>query len=530
MSKLLKFDTDSRQAVFSGVQELSKAVKVTLGAKGRNVIYERKLGVPSITKDGVTVAINVYLKDPFKDIGATIAKEAALRTNDIAGDGTTTAIVLTEAIISNGLSLLKKSKRISSVALKDGIDKGVTDVLSKLKSSSIEVSNDLQAIENVATISANNSTKVGKLIKAALSSVGNDGVIEIEKSQNFDTYIDNLEGMQVNGGYMSPLMITNVKKRTCEFDNPIIFVSNYVFSKATDIIPFMKYSVDKGRPIVMFVDDLKNEALQIFNQNLYEMKFQGVAIKTPSFSTTQIENMLDIAAVTGASAIDRNTISNLRNIDATKIPTILGDAIKVIVGKEDTTIIGGNSSKEVITKRIEQIDNDLAISHSNYDKERLMQRRGKLLGKVCIIYVGGISKMEMDELKDRVEDALNSTKSAVKEGIVPGGGAVLYHIANELLARKDNSLGEKLLFKALKVPLKQIILNAGLNVKKITKKINKAGKGIGYDVKNNRMCNMLEEGIIDPTLVTMTALENAASVAGTFLTTECVIAEELINE
>lgn len=532
-NKMLKFDNDARKSLFNGVESLAKAVKVTLGPKGRNVIYELRVGQPAITKDGVTVAINVHFeKDPFKDIGCIIVKEAAQQTNDICGDGTTTAIVLAEAIIKNGLKVISKNKQISPVEIKKGIDNAVEYVVGNLKSRSKPVDNNLDIIESVATISANNDKKIGKLIRSAIETVGKNGVIEVDTSQNGQTYIDVSEGMQIDKGYMSPLFMTNEKKRIAEFKNPLILITNHVFSKAKDIYPFLQYSVETGKPIVVFADDLKNEALYTFNQNLFEGKFQGAVVKTPYLNLMQLEAMQDIAAVVGGTSIDRNVAKNIGSINLDKMPEILGSAEKVTIGKDSTFIVGGKGNKEKIDSRLEQIENDLKSTPSNYDKEKLLQRKGKLVGGAGIIYVGSTSEFAMNELKDRVEDALNSTRSAIKEGILPGGGTSLYKLGHWLNSKKttDSGIGESILYDSIKEPSKQILYNAGINFKPILRKLRKNKNfSYGYDLKNNTYGDLFDLGVIDPALVTITALEKAASIAGTFLTTECVISDEPIS-
>lgn len=534
--RLIKFNEDSRESVFKGIEELALAVKTTLGPKGRNVIYERRVGQPSITKDGVTVAINVFFDDPFKDTGASIIKEAALKTNDEVGDGTSTALVLAEAIIRAGMSLLKDNKKVSPVALKEGIDKATKEVIEKLKEYSIAVDNNLDIIENVATISGNNDPRVGQMIRSALESVG-DGVIEVEPSQTTKTSIRTTEGMEIDTGYIHYGMMNNEKKRTAEFENPIIFVSNFVFKRDYEIQPFIEASIKTGRPLVMFVDDIIEGAQQFFVQH-YRNKFQGVVIKTPSFGQMQIENVHDIAAYVGAYPIERKLVLKPHE-QIIDFIAASGECEKIIVGQRMTHILKGQGG-ESLNERLAQIDNDLKSTPSNYDKEVLLKRKGRLLGKACVIEVGGESIFEMEELKDRVEDALNATRSAIKEGIVPGGGISLYNISKEMLSKlnitDDLSKGVELLYKAIQVPFNQIIYNAGINVNDALTEISNLSKYaedkrlIGFDAKSNEACDMYNRGIIDPTLVPIHALKNAASIAGTFLTTECVIVHKPLDE
>jgi len=528
----MKFEDDSRLALVSGVQSLTKAVKTTLGPKGRNVVIERNLNEPVITKDGVTVANSIEFEDPYQNIGARIVKEAAQKTNDIAGDGTTTVLVLSEAIMKEGLKVLKNSKRFSPVGIKNGIDQASKDVIKLLKERSIPIENSPEAIKHVASISANNSEKVGELIKAAIESVSADGVIEVETSKNGKTYIDVTDGMQIDNGLMLPSMMNMPKKRKSEYKNPLILVTNYVFSDAEDIYPILQYSVKKSRPFVIFADDLKNAALQTVNQNLLEGNCEGAIIKTPGFNERQIENMQDIAAIVGAKYINRDTVHKIKDIPEEHVPKMFGSADKVSSDRYTTHIIDGKSDEDALEKQIAQVKSDIVDENSSqYDKDMAMKRLGKLEGGVAVINVGADTKFETGELKDRVEDALNSTRSAIKEGILPGGGIAFHRISNMLKPSAKNTadfvIGYEILLDAIKVPIQQIMYNCGLSgyrKRKIFKEIKNNSFNIGYDAKNNVVCDLIDAGIIDPALVSITALKQAASIAGTFLTTECVVA------
>lgn len=524
MAKEIKFDIKAREELKKGVDELANAVKVTLGPKGRNVIVDKKFGAPHITKDGVTVAKAVELEDEFQNMGAQLVKEVASKTGDDAGDGTTTATVLAQAIINVGLKNVAAGA--NPIDLKRGIDKAVAKVVEGIKAQAQEVDDDLAKIENVARVSANNDAEIGKLIADAMGKVKKEGVITIEEAKGTDTTVKVVEGMQFDRGYISPYFVTNTEKMECEMDNPYILLYDKKISALKDMLPVLEAVAQSGRPLLIIAEDVDSEALATLVVNRLRGSLKICAVKAPGFGDRRKEMLEDIAILTHGVVIseDKGLKLDMATVDE------LGSAEKVTVDKENTTIVNGNGDKELIAERVAQIKAQIEKTTSDYDREKLQERLAKLAGGVAVLYVGAPSEVEMKEKKDRVDDALSATRAAVAEGIVPGGGVAYMRCVAALENfhgdNDDENTGIQIVKRAIEEPLRQIVANAGLEGAIIVQNV-KDGKGdYGYNARTGKYENFFESGVIDPAKVTRVALENAASIAGMFLTTECVIAEK----
>lgn len=524
MAKEIKFDIKAREELKKGVDELANAVKVTLGPKGRNVIVDKKFGTPHITKDGVTVAKAVELEDEFQNMGAQLVKEVASKTGDDAGDGTTTATVLAQAIINVGLKNVAAGA--NPIDLKRGIDKAVAKVVEGIKAQAQEVDDDLAKIENVARVSANNDAEIGKLIADAMGKVKKEGVITIEEAKGTDTTVKVVEGMQFDRGYISPYFVTNTEKMECEMDNPYILLYDKKISVLKDMLPVLEAVAQSGRPLLIIAEDVDSEALATLVVNRLRGSLKICAVKAPGFGDRRKEMLEDIAILTHGVVIseDKGLKLDMATVDE------LGSAEKVTVDKENTTIVNGNGDKELIAERVAQIKAQIEKTTSDYDREKLQERLAKLAGGVAVLYVGAPSEVEMKEKKDRVDDALSATRAAVAEGIVPGGGVAYMRCVAALENfhgdNDDENTGIQIVKRAIEEPLRQIVANAGLEGAIIVQNV-KDGKGdYGYNARTGKYENFFESGVIDPAKVTRVALENAASIAGMFLTTECVIAEK----
>ena len=523
MAKEIKFEVDVRSKMKSGADALANAVKVTLGPKGRNVVIEKKFGAPQVTKDGVTVAKEVELEDRFENMGAQMVKEVASKTNEQAGDGTTTATVLAQAIINVGIKNVTAGA--NPMDLKRGIDKAVTAVVDELKKQSQQVGDDYSKVEQVGTVSANNDNYIGKLIADAMSKVGKDGVITVEEAKGTDTEVKVVEGMQFDRGYISPYFMTNGDKMEAELSNPSILITDKKISTMKDLLPILEQIAREGRELLIIAEDVDGEALTTLVVNKLRGALKIAAVKAPGFGDRRKEMLQDIATLTGAVVVSEDRGFTLENTT----PDMLGKAEKVTITKENTTIVGGAGDKAAIAERVESIRKQIEASTSDYDKEKLKERLGKLGGGVAVLYVGATTEVEMKEKKDRVEDALNATRAAVEEGYLPGGGVAYIRAVKALDKVKgeneDETTGIHIVAKAIEEPLRQIAVNAGVDGAVIIQKI-KEGKGdFGYNARTDTYVNMFEAGVIDPTKVSRVALENAASVAGMFLTTECGIVD-----
>ncbi len=523
MAKEIKFNTDVRSKMKSGADQLADAVKVTLGPKGRNVVIDKKFGAPQVTKDGVTVAKEVELEDRFENMGAQMVKEVASKTNEQAGDGTTTATVLAQAIINVGLKNVTAGA--NPMDLKRGIDKAVAAVVESLKDQSKQVGGDYSKVEQVGTVSANNDSYIGKLIADAMSKVGKDGVITVEEAKGTDTEVKVVEGMQFDRGYISPYFMTNGDKMEAELSNPSILITDKKISTMKDLLPILEPIAREGRELLIIAEDVDGEALTTLVVNKLRGTLKIAAVKAPGFGDRRKEMLQDIATLTGAVVVSEERGFTLENTT----PDMLGKAEKVTITKENTTIVGGAGDKAAIQDRVEQIRKQIEVSTSDYDREKLKERLGKLGGGVAVLYVGATTEVEMKEKKDRVEDALNATRAAVEEGYLPGGG-VAYIRAVEALANlkgdnEDESTGIHIVARAIEEPLRQIAENAGVDGSVIVQKIKEAKADFGYNARTGEYVNLFEAGVIDPTKVARVALENAASVAGMFLTTECGIVD-----
>ena len=524
MAKEIKYNVEARNLLKEGVDALADAVKVTLGPKGRNVIIGKKFGAPHITKDGVTVAKEVELEDAFANMGAQMVREVASKTNDDAGDGTTTATVLAQAII--GVGIKNVTAGANPMDLKRGIDKAVSTVVEHLRKQSQEVGSDNSKIEQVATISANNDNTIGKLIAEAMAKVNNEGVITVEEAKGTDTYVDVVEGMQFDRGYLSAYFITNTEKMVSELEKPYILITDKKISTMKEIMGVLEPVAQSGRALLIIAEDVDGEALSALVVNKLRGTLKIAACKAPGFGDRRKEMLEDIAALTGATVI--STDKGMRLEDATL--DALGCAEKVTLNKENTTIVDGCGDKEAIKARVEQIRTSIELSKSDYDREKLQERLAKLAGGVAVLYVGAATEVEMKEKKDRVDDALAATRAAVEEGIVPGGG-VAYIRASEALAglkgdNDDQTTGIQIVKRAIEEPLRQIVANAGGEGSVVVNKVREGESSFGYNARDDRYEDMLAAGIIDPTKVARVALENAASIASMFLTTECVLAEK----
>mgnify|MGYP003294345722 CR=1 FL=1 len=523
MAKDIKFNIEARDLMKQGVDSLANAVKVTLGPKGRNVIIEKKFGAPHITKDGVTVAKEIELADPFQNAGAQLVKSVASKTGDDAGDGTTTATVLAQAIVREGLKNVAAGA--NPMDLKRGIDKAVTAVVAEIKNMAEVVGDDYQKIEQVATVSANNDPEIGQLLADAMQKVSKDGVITIEEAKSRDTTIGVVEGMQFDRGYLSPYFVTNTEKMECEMENPYILIYDKKISNLKDFLPILEPAVQTGRPLLVIAEDVEAEALTTLVVNRLRGQLKICAVKAPGFGDRRKAMLQDIATLTGGLVISEETGLKLEQATI----EMLGTADKVTVSKDNTTIVNGHGDKQMIAERVSQIKNEIANSTSDYDKEKLQERLAKLAGGVAVLYVGAPSEVEMKEKKDRVDDALCATRAAIEEGIIPGGG-VAYIRAQKALdsltgVNADEQTGIRIVRRAIEEPLRQIVENAGLEGSVVVNEVRNGEGDYGYNAREDKYENMKASGIIDPAKVTRVALENAASIAGMFLTTECVICE-----
>ena len=524
MAKEIKFDIKAREDLKKGVDALSNAVKVTLGPKGRNVIIEKKFGAPHITKDGVTVAKEVELDDQFQNMGAQLVKEVASKTGDDAGDGTTTATVLAQSIVNTGLKNVAAGA--NPIDIKRGIDKAVAKVVEAIKAQAEEVGDDFEKIENVARVSANNDAEIGKLIAEAMKKVKKEGVITVEEAKGTDTSVDVVEGMQFDRGYISPYFVTNSEKMECEMDHPYILLYDKKISSLKDMLPILESTAQSGRPLLIIAEDVDSEALATLVVNRLRGSLKVCAVKAPGFGDRRKEMLQDIAILTKGVVISEEKGLTL---EAATID-LLGSAEKVTVNKENTTIVNGDGEKDCIAERVAQIKAQIEITKSSYDKEKLQERLAKLAGGVAVLYIGAPSEVEMKEKKDRVDDALSATRAAVAEGIVPGGGVAYIRAIKSLDDFKgdndDETTGIEIIRRAIEEPLRQIVANAGLEGAVIVQKVKEGEGDFGYNARTDKFEHLLKSGVIDPAKVTRVALENAASIAGMFLTTECVIAEK----
>jgi chaperonin GroEL len=521
---MIFFDIEARNKMKKGVDTLSDAVKVTLGPKGRNVVIERKFGAPTVTKDGVTVAKEIELEDPIENMGAQMVKEVASKTADIAGDGTTTATVLAQAIIGEGLKNVAAGA--NPMDLKRGIDKAVTAIIENLKKQSEKIGSDSRKIEQVAAISANNDSAIGALIAQAMAKVGKEGVITVEEAKGTDTTVDVVEGMQFDRGYISPYFVTNSEKMQVELSNPYILIYDKKISTMKDILHILEKVAQSGRPLVIIAEDLDGEALATLVVNKLRGTIKVAAVKAPGFGDRRKEMLQDIAILTAGIVVSEEQGFKLENADL----TYLGSAESITIDKDNTTIVGGKGVKKDITARVNQIKAQVETTTSDYDKEKLQERLAKLAGGVAVLYIGAATEIEMKEKKDRVDDALHATRAAVEEGIVPGGG-VAYVRASDVLAKmtginEDETTGIAIVRRAVEEPLRIIVENAGYEGSVVVNKI-KEGKGdYGFNARTEKYENLFKAGVIDPTKVSRVALENAASIAGMMLTTECVVADK----
>jgi chaperonin GroEL len=523
MAKDIKFKSDARGGLKAGVDALANAVKVTLGPKGRNVVIDRKFGAPSVTKDGVTVAKEIELQDPIENMGAQMVKEVASKTADVAGDGTTTATVLAQALISEGMRNVASGA--NPMDLKRGMDKASAAIVDELKKMSKEVGNDNSKIEQVATISANNDNTIGSLIAEAMKTVGNEGVITVEEAKGMDTTVTTVEGMQFDRGYLSPYFVTNPEKMEVELDNPYILIHDKKISNMKDLLPVLEQTAQSGRPLLIIAEDVDGEALATLVVNKIRGSLKISAVKAPGFGDRRKAMLQDIATLTGGQVISEETGLKLENASAED----LGTAEKVTIDKDNTTIVNGAGDKDNIQARIGQIKAQIETTTSDYDKEKLQERLAKLAGGVAVLYVGAATEVEMKEKKDRVDDALHATRAAVEEGIVPGGGTAYIRAASVISKMEgdnnDETTGMKIVLRAIEEPLRQIVSNAGGEGAVVVNAVRDGKKDFGYNARTEVYENLYKAGVIDPTKVTRVALENAISISGMMLTTECVISD-----
>ena len=524
MAKDIKFNIDARAQMKEGADALANAVKVTLGPKGRNVIIEKKFGAPHITKDGVSVAKEIELDDAYMNTGAQLVKSVASKTNDDAGDGTTTATLLAQAIITEGLKNVTAGA--NPMDLKRGIDKAVTKIVESIKQQSEEVGNDYDKIEQVASISANNDAEIGKLIADAMRKVSKDGVITIEEAKSRDTTIGVVEGMQFDRGYLSPYFITNTEKMECEMENPYVLIYDKKITNLKDMLPILEPAVQTGRPLLIIAEDVESEALTTLVVNRLRTQLKICAVKAPGFGDRRKDMLEDIATLTGGIVISEEKGIKLEQATL----EMLGSCGKITVSKDNTTIVDGTGNKEAIEARVAQIKAQIATTKSDYDREKLQERLAKLAGGVAVLYVGAASEVEMKEKKDRVDDALCATRAAIEEGIVPGGGVAYIRSIDSLegieVANADEKTGVAIVKRAIEEPLRQIVANAGKEGAVVVQKVREGEGDFGYNARADVYENLFAAGVVDPAKVTRVALENAASIAGMFLTTECVIVEK----
>ncbi len=524
MSKLINYTTDARDRLKKGVDSLADAVKVTLGPKGRNVVIEKKYGAPMITKDGVTVAKEIELEDPIENMGAQMVKEVASKTADVAGDGTTTATVLAQAMITAGLKNVAAGA--NPMDLKRGMDKAVDQVIKNLKSQSQNVGDDNKMIEQVATISANNDSEIGKLISQAMLKVQKEGVITVEEAKGTETTVEIVEGMQFDRGYLSPYFVTNPDKMEADLERPYILIYDKKISSMKDLLPILEKVAQGGAPLLIIAEDLEGEALATLVVNKIRGTLKVTAVKAPGFGDRRKEMLQDIAVLTGGIVISEEQGYKLESATI----NYLGKAEKIVVDKDNTTIVNGAGKKEDITGRVNQIKAQIETTTSDYDKEKLQERLAKLSGGVAVLYVGAASEVEMKEKKARVDDALHATRAAVEEGIVPGGGVAYIRALDALVdlssENDDEETGIQIVRRSLEEPLRQIAANAGMEGSIVVQKVKEGSADFGFNARTEVYENMLAAGVIDPTKVTRVALENAVSIASMLLTTECVIVEK----
>ena len=524
MSKEILFNIDARDELKKGVDAIANAVKVTLGPKGRNVIIEKKFGAPQITKDGVTVAKEIELEDAFQNLGAQLVKEVASKTGDDAGDGTTTATVLAQSIVTVGLKNVTAGA--NPMDLKRGIDKAVAQVVKGIAAQAKSVGDDYDKIEQVATVSANNDAVIGKLIADAMRTVTKDGVITIEEAKGTDTHIDVVEGMQFDRGYISPYFVTNTEKMEVEMEKPYILIYDKKISNLKELLPVLEPAVQSGRPFLIIAEDVESEALTTLVVNRLRASLKICAVKAPGFGDRRKEMLEDIAILTGGVVISEEKGIAL---DQTTLE-MLGSAEKVTVNKDNTVIVNGSGEKAKIEQRVAQIKAQIATTTSDYDREKLQERLAKLAGGVAVLYIGAGSEVEMKEKKDRVDDALSATRAAIEEGIVPGGGVAYIRCIDSLSKVKteneDEATGVEIVKRAIEEPLRQIVANAGKEGAVVVQKVREGKDDFGYNARTDVYENFIAAGVVDPAKVARVALENAASIAGMFLTTECVITEK----
>ena len=521
MAKDIKFDIDARDGLKRGVDALANAVKVTLGPKGRNVIISKSFGAPQVTKDGVSVAKEVELEDPLENMGAQMVKEVASKTNDLAGDGTTTATVLAQAIVKEGLKNVAAGA--NPMDLKRGIDKAVTSIINDLEKQAKKVGNSSEKIQQIASVSANNDNTIGELIALAFGKVGKEGVITVEEAKGMDTYVDVVEGMQFDRGYLSPYFVTDADKMIADLENPYILLFDKKISNLQEVLPILEPVAQSGRPLLIIAEDVDGQALATLVVNKLRGGLKIAAVKAPGFGDRRKAMLEDIAILTGGTVISEERGFSLENADL----TMLGTAETVTIDKDNTTIVNGSGNANDIKARVNQIKAQIETTTSDYDKEKLQERLAKLAGGVAVLYVGAASEIEMKEKKDRVDDALHATRAAVEEGIVAGGGVALVRAQKTLekltAANLDEVTGIQIVSKAIEAPLRTIVENAGGEGSVVINKVLEGKGDFGYDAKNDAYVDMLKAGIIDPKKVTRVALENAASVAGMILTTECAL-------
>ena len=524
MAKEIIYNVEAREQLKKGVDELANAVKVTLGPKGRNVIIDKKYGAPHITKDGVTVAKEIELDDAQQNLGAQLVKEVASKTGDQAGDGTTTATVLAQSII--GVGLKNVTAGANPMDLKRGIDKAVAKVVESIKTQSEVVGDDYDKIEQVATVSANNDAVIGKLIADAMRKVSKDGVITIEEAKGTDTTIDVVEGMQFDRGYISPYFVTNTETMEVEMDRPYILIHDKKISNLKELLPVLEPAVQSGRPLLIIAEDVDSEALTTLVVNRLRGQLKICAVKAPGFGDRRKEMLEDIAILTGGTVISEERGIKLENATL----DMLGTAEKITVNKDNTTIVNGAGNKEAIAARVAQIKVQMQNTTSTYDKEKLQERLAKISGGVAVLYVGAASEVEMKEKKDRVDDALSATRAAIEEGIIPGGGVGYIRALDNLESlrgdNEDEQTGIEIVKRAIEEPLRQIVINAGKEGAVVVQKVREGKGDFGYNARADRYENLLKAGVVDPAKVARVALENAASIAGMFLTTECVITDK----
>ena len=521
-AKNINYDTDARANLKNGVDKLADAVKVTLGPKGRNVVIDKKFGAPTMTKDGVTVAKEIELEDAVENMGAQMVREVASKTSDVAGDGTTTATVLAQAIYTEGLKNVTAGA--NPMDLKRGIDAGVNQVMDHLKSMSKDVSKK-EEIAQVGTISANNDHSIGGLISDAMDKVGNEGVITVEEAKSTDTYLETVEGMQFDRGYLSPYFVTNAENMETELESPYILVHEKKISNMKELLPVLEKVVQAGKPLLVIAEDVEGEALATLVMNKLRGSFKVAAVKAPGFGDRRKAMLQDIAVLTGATVISEDQGYKLENADL----SYLGEARTVTIDKDNTTVVEGKGDHAGVEARINEIKVQIEKSTSDYDKEKLQERLAKLSGGVAVLNIGAATEVEMKEKKARVEDALHATRAAVKEGIVPGGGVALLRAIEAINTKgmiADEATGAEILKKALEAPCRTIVNNAGLEESVVVNNIKESKGANGFDARNEEYTDMLKAGIIDPTLVTRTAVQNAASIAGLMLTTECCVTEK----